>query len=358
MRIALFGYQNIAQKHLAGLRPHLEAGAAELAGVAGRNVERAREMTSTFGSPPVFADYRELLAQVRPELVVIATPNFAHREMTLAALSAGAHVLCEKPLGVHADEVEEMYRTARSQSRMLIAGMSSRYARHAQWVKRELSVAPLAFRSGEARYLRARHIPGGIGFLSKEQAGGGVLLDLGTHLLDLVLWFWGDDAVIAAAARTRMDPAELTEEQRLANDYGQNLDLSAMDVEYEAEGTLHFGSGGTLTFHVSWASKAPRALYGPDADERAPEIALRASLGESVSWSLRESRLTIGGRIETLADTEAVQERYSRQITHALQVVRGEATPLVREQEVVRLHRIMDALYLSAAGGGKPTSLE
>ena len=187
MRVALFGYQNIAQKHLTGLWPHVEAGAVELVGVAGRNVERAREMTAKFGSPPIFPDYRELLAQVRPELVIITTPNFTHREMTVDALSAGAHVLCEKPLGIHSGEVEEMHRTAKSQNLLLIAGMSSRYAGHSQWMKRELGVSPLKFQSGEASYLRARHIPGGTGFLSRAQAGGGVLLDLGTHLIDLSL---------------------------------------------------------------------------------------------------------------------------------------------------------------------------
>lgn len=338
-KVALFGYNNIAQKHLKGLQSILpQNDMVQQVIVAGRNIEKAREMTREYGNLTIYSDWRELLVKEKPKLVVVATPNFLHKEMTIGALQSGAHVLCEKPLGVSSAEVAEMYQVAKENKRLLIPAMSSRYSENALGLRKKLAaLSDLRLESGEAKYLRARHIPGSVGFIKKDQAGGGVLLDLGVHVLDLALWFWNDE-VSAVKGWMKTDLSELEEEVRLANDYGEELDLGQMDVEYEAGAELAFKNGGSLTLHVAWASLHPDALRGERADEIAPFVRLSAVGDRSFEWSLKG---------------EPLQARYGRQIEHVVKVIGGQEEPMVCEEEIIRLHRVIDAIYISAAQKGR-----
>lgn len=354
-KVAVFGYNNIAQKHLAGLASLLGKELSGCTVIAGRNIEKAREMTKQYGRLKVFGDWQELLEQEKPKLVIIATPNFRHREMTIKALESGAHVLCEKPLGVHCEEVRAMYQVARDCNRWLISAMSTRYAENAQWLQAKLGdFAAWEFVEGEARYLRAQHIPGSVGFLSKSQAGGGALLDLGVHVLDLALWLW-PEKVRAVEGKIKVDPSELTEEARLANDYGERIDISDMDVEYEALANLSFVGGGALELHVSWASSHKEAVRGEQADEIAPYVKLATRDKRTLEWSLRKGSITAATPQKALHNEshEKLQERYSRQIAHVARVVAGLEQPFIREQEMIHLHQIIDAIYISASVNGK-----
>lgn len=360
--VAVFGYNNIAQKHFEGLCRILGEDMSEKLVIAGRDVEKAQLMTEKYGKLEVYPRWETLLEQKKPKLVVVATPNFLHKDMTIRALQAGAHVLCEKPLGVNAHEVREMYEAARDCGRFLIPAMSTRYSENALWLKEQVGgLSGWDFREGSAKYLRARHIPGSVGFLAKDKAGGGALLDLGVHVLDLALWIW-NKPVASVTGKTKTDKTELVEDQaHIKNDYGQTIDTSNMDVEYEAEAEIIFADGGKLNLHVSWASLHKDAVRGREADEVAPYVHLKTNDGRALEWSVRQGKLVVADSpSHNLENTsrEERQVRYSRQIEHAARVVTGEERPMIREEEMIRLHEIIDAIYLSATEGGRRVTFD
>src|SRR5689334_12113054 len=85
---------------------------ARVVAICGRNAKRAREIAAKFGGATVFTDYRDLIAVDGVDAVVVAAPDDLHYPMTLAALDAGRHVLCEKPLAGNAEDAREMHRRA------------------------------------------------------------------------------------------------------------------------------------------------------------------------------------------------------------------------------------------------------
>ena len=357
--IALFGYRGIGQRHLVGLQALLGESMDQHLVIAGRNTEEAMNKTKQFGNFEIFADYRELLTKVRPKLVIVATPNFLHKEMTIATLKAGAHVLCEKPLGVSQAEVRQMFDVARECDRLLIPAMSLQYSPTAIWLREKMNqIDEWQIFAGQARYVRGQHIPGSIGFLKKEQAGGGVLLDLGTHMIDLLLTFIGNkDKMVAVKATTQVDPQELTEEARTCNDYGSQIDLSQMDVEYAVDAELYFAGGGSVKLAFSWASSSAEAVRGKLADEVAPFIQLASQDGKILRWSIYHSLLSTGNAVEQISEDEERNERYIRQIEQVADMLAGQAKPPVSAEEAIKVHQIIDAIYASAAQSGKRVEL-
>ena len=158
---------------------------AEIAAVCDVNESRARLRAEEIGAAEVFTDYQEMLRSVRPDIVVIATPNVFHKPMTLAALKAGAHVLCEKPLALTYADAEEMYEEAERRQRVLTVGTHFRFTPAMQAARRQME-AGFFGRIYAARtvWQRRSGIPGyGSWFTNRDLAGGGVLLDLGVHTL-------------------------------------------------------------------------------------------------------------------------------------------------------------------------------
>jgi len=354
---AIFGYNNIAQRHLRGLSLLLGNRMPERVSVSGRNTEKATEMTQEYGELSIYKDYRKLLEEKKPNLVIVATPNYLHKEMAIAALEAGADVLCEKPLGMNKQEVREMYNAASKSETYLIPAMSMRYSESAIWLKQQSreEFKKWDFFRGEAKYLRGQHIPGAVGFLNKDQAGGGALLDLGVHILDLALWLLDDD-VVEVKGITRSDPAWLVKEAKTTNDYGQAINLEEMSVEYEAEAELYFRQGSTLSLHVSWAGLHPEAKRGKEIDEEAPFFRLTDRAGRQIVWSIKKG-VFAADTYTSYISTESQQERYNRQIEHVARVVTGQEPPSIKEQDMSKLHRAIDAIYLSASQGGKVIAL-
>lgn len=186
-------------EHLPGLRSR---GDVALAGLCGRNLARLAALGDAFQVPERGDDWRELLARVRPELVVIVTPNALHHPIAMAALQAGAHVISEKPLALDAAQAREMAALARARGLQTLTFFTHRAlaaAAHAKalveggFLGRPVHVS--------ACYFSASHLKPGkpaAWRMRRAEAGTGVLGDIGSHLLDLVRWWLGDVARVSA----------------------------------------------------------------------------------------------------------------------------------------------------------------
>lgn len=180
-------------EHLPGLRSREDV---ELVGLCGRTPERLAALAEQFEIPGRHLDWKELLAKERLDVVVIVTPNALHHPIAMAALDAGAHVICEKPLALDAGQARAMAALAAAQGRHTLTFFTHRALAAAGQVKRLVEAGflgrPLRV---DARYLSASQLQPGkpaAWRMRREEAGTGALGDLGSHLVDLVRWWLGD----------------------------------------------------------------------------------------------------------------------------------------------------------------------
>jgi len=185
--------------HLPGLQSRPEV---EVVALCGRNPERLAAVADRFGVPGRFTDWREMLERARLDVVVIVTPNVHHHAIALAALRAGAHVICEKPLAMDHRQALEMARVARELGRHTLTAFTHRALSAAAHVKQLVDEGflgrPLHV---SAAYLTGSHLKPGKPAswrMRRAEAGTGVLGDIGSHLVDLVRWWLGDLTHVAA----------------------------------------------------------------------------------------------------------------------------------------------------------------
>src|SRR5580700_6542845 len=139
-----------------------------------------------------FKDYKKLLEMPEIDGVSVCTENCGHHQITLDALKAGKHVLCEKPIAMNAREGAEMVEAAKKSKKILQIGFNGRFSPNNQTLKRFIDAGELGdIYWARAQSLRVRGIPGWGVFIDKEKQGGGPLIDIGVHILDLTLWLMG-----------------------------------------------------------------------------------------------------------------------------------------------------------------------
>jgi predicted dehydrogenase len=240
---------------------HLEGYAAEpraeVVALAGLDADRCEMLASRFGVPRIYRDYQDLLAQDDVDAVSIAVPNFLHMPVAVAALDAGKHVLIEKPLARHVDEGKLMVEAAERASKILAVSFQRRTRHDVEIVRDQIASGALGrVYYSKAYWMRRSGIPGlGSWFTSKEAAGGGPLIDLGVHVLDMALYMLGNPVVTTVSASTY---SEIGPRGR-GNWVGRRTSQGSDDpVTYEVEDLatafLRFEDGGTLLLEASWAS--------------------------------------------------------------------------------------------------------
>ncbi len=188
MRYACIGSGWISKlKHLKHYcdQEHIEALA-----VVDSNLEAAKKTAEEFGIPHWYSSVNDCLDEIKPELISVCVPNFLHYPIVKEALSRGIHVHCEKPMAKNISEANEIAQLAAASSGILFTGMNKRYATFAKEMKSKIQDSSFGdIYSIDMTWIRKRGIPGKGGwFTNKELSGGGVLIDLGVHLIDLALY--------------------------------------------------------------------------------------------------------------------------------------------------------------------------
>lgn len=198
-----------------------------------------------------YTDYKHLLAREDIAVVSIATPNFLHAPMAIDALNAGKHVMCEKPMALNATEAKAMIAAAKANDRALMIAFNHRQRGDVRLLRQHIEGGGLGrVYHAKAWWLRRDGIPGmGGWFTSKETAGGGAFIDLGVHMLDMILHLLGEPHVLSASAAAYMELG--------ARGKGSRGDTVAnarpMDVDDFTTAFLRLENGVTLTLESSWA---------------------------------------------------------------------------------------------------------
>ena len=231
---------------------------AEMSGVSLRAFYggRAEEFQQQYGAPgsAVCRDLAEFLAREDVDAVCICTPNNSHAEIALAALRARKHVLCEKPMAISAEDAVRMVETAEQMGVLLTVGHQSRFSPAAQALYRQLREG--AFGSlyfARASMVRRMGIPTWGHFFDPAVQGGGCLIDLGTHALDLALWLLNDFSPAYCCAGIFRGPGDSPPP---ANRWG-TWDPAMLRTETGAFGQVVLQSGTVLSLDISWALHVP-----------------------------------------------------------------------------------------------------
>ncbi len=250
VRIGIIGCGGIANgKHMPALK---QLPNVELVAFCDIIVERAEAAKAKYGTPDakVYEDYRELLKDETIEVVHVCTPNRSHSFITVDALDAGKHVMCEKPMAINSAEAQKMLDAQKRSGKKLTIGYQSRQAAGAQYLKQEAKDGTFGeIYYAKATALRRRAVPTWGVFLNEYEQGGGPLIDIGTHSLDLTLWLMDNYKPKYCVGTTYH---KLNKDTNQGNAWG-NWDPDKFTVEDSAFGFVVMENGATINLESSWA---------------------------------------------------------------------------------------------------------
>ncbi|MDQ3429811.1 MAG: Gfo/Idh/MocA family oxidoreductase [Actinomycetota bacterium] len=267
LRVGVVGLGYAGEQHLKNFvkMPNVEAVA-----LAGLEEGRLRELGGLYGVRNLYRSWEELVARDDLDVVSIGAPNHLHAPIAIAALKGGKHVLCEKPLARTGAEAEGIVRAATEADRAVHIAFTQRERGDVQALKRHVDEGNLGrIYHAKATWMRRNGIPGmGGWFTSKEMAGGGPLIDLGVHMIDMALYLMGEPEVETVSCATY---AELGPRGRGGRpDFGLMQGDSPYEVEDLATAFIRLSGGATLNLEAGWAVYRESSddfgvtLYGTD----------------------------------------------------------------------------------------------
>jgi predicted dehydrogenase len=335
LKIAVCGL-GMGNAHIAGWKKH--PGVTVVA-ACDLNRDRWEKTRKEHGVEKFYDDWDALLAAERPDAVSIATPNALHRAQTEAALAAGCHVLCEKPLSVSAVDGRAMLDAAARAGKRLMVNFSYRFSAASVALKRVVESGRLG-RVYYARTLwhRRRGIPGlGGWFTTKKMSGGGPLIDLGVHRLDLALWLMGcpkAEHVLATRSDVFMQRA--------------TKDGKSADVEDLAAAMISLEGGRAITLEASWA--------GDGVEIETQETRLWGDRGGLVQRNLNggyDYEGTFFSETDGVLENSLVRPGPGLAVKSAMEcfadaIINGTPHP-ADAADALRVQEILDAIYRSAA---------
>ena len=347
LRIGIIGSGGIAQScHMKGYEaiPDL----CEIVACADVNEATAKAAAEKFGVPATYTDYNEMLQKENLDAVSVATPNKFHEAPTVAALKAGVNVLCEKPLGMNADECRRMCAVARDSGKILQVGLQSRFTGNARWMKTYIDAGNMGdVQFARAQALRRRGVPGWGVFIDKSMQGGGPLIDIGVHILDLTLFLMGYPKPVSATGKTW---DTLGKNPNLWNGMG-DYDRSKFTVEDAAVGLIKFDNGAVVSLESSFMINGPDVyetfLYGTKAGAKVtpyaePEDALRLYT--------EQNKLQMD---VTPSNIPKVDSAHVDEVKAFVQAILDGAPSPVPGENGLTLNAIFDAIYRSSETGNE-----
>ena len=351
LKIGFIGCGGIAnQKHLPGMSQQTEY--VDLCAFCDLIPERAEKAAKEYGTPDakVYTDYHELLADPTIDAVHVLTPNIAHCEITVAALEAGKHVLCEKPMAATPEDAQKMLDARDRTGKMLTIGYQYRHFHENAVARKVVADGWLGdIYYAEATYLRRRGVPTWGVFTDKSKQGGGPLIDIGTHALDITLWCMNNYDVESVTGSVFYKLGNLPQATE-GNAFGP-WDPETYEVEDSAMGFIKMKNGAAIMLESAWAinmlesREASTTLCGTLAGAEIhsgmsyPNDELIYNRGRN--GQLMEETLSSGGKIaffEGAAGNAGVVD--NRQWLEA--VING-TEPLVKPEEALVVTKILSA---------------
>ncbi|MDQ0195600.1 Gfo/Idh/MocA family protein [Paenibacillus wynnii] len=350
LKIAIIGCGGIATgKHMPSLSRQTDA---EMVAFCDIELERAQEAADKYGSEgsKVYSDYNEMLKEGGFDIVHVCTPNDSHAPITVASLEAGCHVMCEKPMAKTTAQAQEMLDAARRTGKKLTIGYQNRFRTDSQYLKGLCDSGDLGdIYYARAIALRRRAVPTWGVFLDEEKQGGGPLIDIGTHALDMTLWMMDN---YKPRSVTGSVFHKLGHKENAANAFGP-WDPEKFKVEDSAFGFITMENGATIVLESSWALNVSE--FG-----EAKTLLAGTEGGADMKDGLRLNGERAGHLYETKVDLSAGGVAFysggeetdaDREARLWLEAVREDKEPVVKPEQAFVVTQILEAVYESARTG-------
>ncbi|TXK84417.1 Gfo/Idh/MocA family protein [Paenibacillus sp. N3.4] len=344
MKIGVIGAGSISDLHF---QSYSKQDNADLFAVCDMNQQRAEKKAHQYAIKHVYTDYRELLANPDLDAVSICTWNDSHAEISIAALRAGKHVLVEKPLCKTVEEANRIADAVRETGNILQVGFVRRYDTNAQLVKRFIENGDL----GELYYAKASCIrrlgnPGGW-FADTERSGGGPLIDIGVHVIDLCWYLMGRPKPVSVSGHTYNKLGNRSNVRNLSFYQAADYDASLNSVEDMANALIRFENGASLFVDVSFTLHAKQdetsvKLYGDKGGfELEPELVFVTEMNDTI----------LNVSPQTDSKSLNVAEAFNNEIKHFLACCQTGNSPISPVEDGITMMKILCGIYESASKG-------
>jgi predicted dehydrogenase len=344
LKVGVIGLGSISDLHI---KPYVNSPEAKLVAFCDKNQERLETAGTLYNVPSLYTSYQDLLANDEVEAVSICTWNSTHAEIAIAALKAGKHVLVEKPLCTTVKEAIEVEEAVKKSGKVLQVGFVRRYAKNTKLVKSFLDNGDF----GELYYAKASCIrrlgnPGGW-FSDKERSGGGPLMDLGVHMIDICWYLMGKPKPVSVSGHTYSKLGNRSNVQNLSFYKASDYDASLNSVEDLATALIRFENGASLYVDVSFTIHAVQdevavKLYGDKVGfELEPKLAMTTEKHDTI--------VNITPQIDHL--NFQFEEAFQSEIDHFVASCLGKTTTLSPVEDGLELMKMLCGAYESASLG-------
>lgn len=344
IRVGVIGTGSISVSHLDAYKknPHVK-----LAALSDLNRDLLKERGEAYGVEHLYTDYREMLKKEKLDAVSVCTWNSEHAPCTLAALEAGCHVLCEKPMAMNAQEAEAMQKAAEAAGKLLMIGFVRRFGNDCDILKDFIDRGDFGeVYHAKAVYLRRKGNPGGW-FGDKSRSGGGPLIDLGVHVIDLTRYLMGNPKPVSVYGATFQKlGARENIKSKAGYEAAGKTGHDICDVEDFVSAMIRYENGAVVNVDASFSLNLKKdmgriELFGTKAGAKLePELEIYSE------WNGHMTDVSL-----VTPTALAFQGLFENEINHFVACVR-EGTPCRNPaRDGVELMRILDAIYESARTG-------
>ena len=343
IRIGIVGCGAIANLHAASYQKLGDR--VELVACCDVEKERADAFVERYGFKKSYSDEKQMLEECELDAVSVCTWNSQHKPCTMLALDAGVNVLCEKPMAMNTAEALEMEECARRNGKLLMIGFVRRHGNDAATALDFINKGYLGdIYCAKVSYLRRAGFPGNW-FGDKSYSGGGPLIDLGVHMIDLSMWLMGNPTPVAVSGCTYTKFADNDVSDSVHSSFGEKKSGGTFDVEDLAMGFIRFDNGASMQIEFSWASNIEKEtrfceLRGDKAGAYWSEDSLKI-FGEEY-----------GSTYDTVVNAkDGDLPLHANNIFHFADVVLNGAKPDFEPIQGLNIVKILEAMYKSAAEG-------
>jgi predicted dehydrogenase len=350
VKIGIVGCGGIANgKHLPAIQKN---GNYDIVAFCDIVKEKAVEAKEKYGTEDarVYTDYTELVKESELEAVYVLTPNKSHSAISVAAMKAGKHVMCEKPMAKSYADAKLMLDTAKETGKLLTIGYQNRYRQDSSYLKTACDNGELGdIYYARAHAVRRRAVPTWGVFLNEEEQGGGPLIDIGTHALDLTLWMMNNYEAESVTGSVYRKLADQTDQGNAFGDWNPK----EFTVEDSAIGFVKMKNGATIHLEASWAlntlevDEAKTSLCGTKAGADMKD-GLRINRVKYNKQSVEKPDLNSGGVAFFSGQSEDAPDIEQKVFYNA--ITKGEDL-VVKPEQAIAVTRILEAIYESAHTG-------
>lgn len=357
LRVGIIGLGFIARlKHLPGLAANSDL--CDIVAFCDFEQDLCDKYQAKYGSADSYTtnDYMDLVNDPSIDVIHVLTWNISHCEITCKALEAGKHVMCEKPMAITGEEARLMAETAKKTGKKLTIGYQNRFRHDTLAMKKVIDEGHLGdIYLGKAHAIRRRGVPTWGVFTDIEKQGGGPLIDIGTHALDLTLFFMDKYDVASVTGSTFHKISEIP-----YGDVGSEFDKDNFTTEDSAFGYVKMKDGSVIILEAAWAINI--------APPREAACTLAGTVGgaELVSLGGNDYQLVVNGVMggETITAQPGKPQAFfgaggmeggsfagNGEAKQWLEAIINDTEPLVKPEQAVVVTEILEAIYKSDKSG-------